>query len=185
MNRKPWRTGDIRVGALLAAAVLGAAGCGGGVSAQFDRNPSVPIPAGASYAWGPSSPGEDPRAQNPAVQGRIRRAVDAVLAQRGFRQGTPGAADFLVEYRLGLRDQTMRIQQALAVCTTPGIACTPTGGPVTDIDYTEGKLVIDLVQPSTGQVAYRGTGQAVVKPGSPRSDAELQEAIAKILQGLP
>jgi hypothetical protein len=182
--------------ALLGALFLAAAGCGG-LSVRTERDASIPIPAGATYGWNPRPaekrlPGEqDYRANNPVIHDRVTRAVDEALAAKGFRRADPATADFLVEYHAGVKDVQM---------TVPDMRSSPAGptyqrGPLSTqgppgpasrqgIEYTEGVLMVELLQRPTGTLAFRSTGRDIVTRGD-GSEAAIRELVTRLLQDLP
>ncbi len=168
---------------LFAAATLLATGCGSDLTVQTHRDPSIRIPAKATYAWDPTPltpkhPAElDPRANNPTIHGRVKRAIETVLASKGFRQVDPATADFLVQYRVGVRDRREWQQTA-------------TGGPgarhmtVRPLEYTEGGLMINLVERSTGKVAFQSLGlEDVTKEDA--SEKAILDDVTRLLKELP
>ena len=114
-----------------------------------------------------------------------------MLGQKGFRRADPATADFLVAYRVGVKDARQVVTQAV-----------PTGPPywggwgwgyygppplVTsqEISYTEGALVIDMLQRSTGKLAFRAVGRDTDVTQADLSDEGIQKIVAKMLSGLP
>src|SRR5262245_21064172 len=70
--------------------LLGVTGCSS-LKVVVDRDSTIPIPPGSTWAWGPEPPERrpdelDPRVNNTIIHGRVKRSVEAVLAQKGFRQ---------------------------------------------------------------------------------------------------
>ena len=61
------------------------------------------------------------------------------------------------------------------------------GAPVTYVDvsnYTEGTLILDVVNTHTKKLVFRGTGTAVV--GGPNSNAgKIRDAVKKMVAALP
>jgi hypothetical protein len=188
---------------LAAAILLLGAGCST-LRVDVDRDSTIPIPAGATWAWGPEpmpkQPEElDPRVNNSIIHGRVQRAVEAVLAEKGFRHSDPARADFLVEYRVGVRDRRERVTQAVG--PPPGfIGYGPYGGwgpgwawgyygpppmvTTREFQYTEGALVIDLVQRATGKLAFRATGtDSITREDG--SDEAVREVVTRLLRDLP
>ncbi len=169
--------------ALVTVPILLAVGCGSTITVQTHRDPTIRIASGATYAWNPTPPADrhpaelDPRANNPTIHGRVRRAVESVLASKGFRQVDWAAAELLVNYRVGVMDR-MQHQQAV------------TGGPgarhmtVRTIEFTEGGLLIDLLERSTGKLAFRALGvDDVTKEDS--TEKAILDAVSLLLRDLP
>ena len=54
-----------------------------------------------------------------------------------------------------------------------------------EISYTEGALVIDMLQRSTGKLAIRAVGRDTDVTQADLSDEGIQKIVAKMLSGLP
>ncbi len=181
--------------AIACSALLVASGCSS-LTVDVDRDSTIAIPPGSTWAWGPEPtpkrPDElDPRVNNSIIHGRIQRAIGAVLGQKAFRRAETSTADFLVAYRVGVKDARQVVTQAV-----------PTGPPywggwgwgyygppplVTsqEISYTEGALVIDIVQRSTGKLAFRAIGRDTDVTQADMSDEGIQKIVTKMLGALP
>src|SRR5712691_13239372 len=91
-----WRKGKMGRRAILViafSALLVAGGCSS-LTVDVDRDSTIAIPPGSTWAWGPEPtpkrPDElDPRVNNSIIHGRIQRAIEAVLEQKGFRRADP------------------------------------------------------------------------------------------------
>ena len=161
-----------------------------------------------TYAWAPvtvpaTSAEADPRVNNSIIQQRITAAVDAGLAAKGYQRiSDPSAAGMLVAYRIGVRDKS-RIESnpatpwgypygasgcAFAGCFGGGFAWGPWGPPdmsVTQYDYTEGRLMIDLMnhkQPA--ELFWRVTHDETIDKNDGKED-EINKMIGKMLKKLP
>lgn len=183
----------------LAGAVLIASACSS-LHVEIERDSTIPIPAGATWAWapepGPRRPEEfDPRVNNSIIHGRIQRAVEAVLAPKGLRQADPATADFLVAYRVGIRERRETVTQALPppapVFIGPGIgpgwAWGYYGPPMVttrEIRYTEGALLIDFIDRATGKLALRAVGTDSVTREDGSEDA-VREVVTRLLRDIP
>jgi len=94
-----------------------AAGCSS-LKVVVDRDDTIPSSPGSTWAWGPEPPEKrpdelDPRVNNTIIHGRVKRAVEQVLAQKGFRQTDATTADFLVFYRVGVKDSRRTVTQTV------------------------------------------------------------------------
>jgi hypothetical protein len=174
--------------------LLSITGCSS-LKVVVDRDSTIPIPPGSTWAWGPEPPERrpdelDPRVNNSIIHGRVKRSVEAVLAQKGFRQvNDQQTADFLVYYRIGVRDARQIVTQATPVAPMwGGWGWGYYGSPpiVTsrEVTYAEGSLMIDLVQRSTGKLAFRAIGldQDVTQADS--SDEQMTQTVARTLRDL-
>lgn len=178
----------------IALGLLVAAGCSS-LKVNVIRDSSITIPPGSTWAWGPppaeKKPDElDPRVNNSIIHERVQRAVERVLAQKGYRQTDPNSADFLVVYRVGVKDARQMVTQAVPVGPYWGGWGWGYYGPppmVTsrEITYTEGALMIDMVQRSTGKLAFRAIGTDQDVTGADGSEEQIQKTVEKILQELP
>jgi hypothetical protein len=136
---------------LTAAALLSlivVVGCNEYVTSE--RNPEVPIPKHATWAWrpveAPPAPARDSRpvisrdeptqgakpvpeteASNEILRGQIRVAITKALAEKGFKEVTdPQAAAFLVDYHIAVKDQRAAAPVGYAG-GYPGVVCGPYG----------------------------------------------------------
>src|SRR5262249_26505004 len=99
------------------SALLAATGCSS-LTVDVDRDSTIAIPPGSTWAWGPEpapkrSDELDPRVNNSIIHGRIQRAIETALEQKGFRRADRDAADFLVEYRVGVKEARQVVTQAV------------------------------------------------------------------------
>jgi hypothetical protein len=183
---------------LAALTAVALAACG--PSIQFDRDDSVAIPAGATYAYPPEEhQGNevDPETANTIVQGRIQRAIDTQLAKKGYKRVFDvEQAEFIVRYFWNVRRHT-----ELVTTTTPvmdpymgwgwgygygwgwgyGGGFATTTAPVT---ITEGTFILDLVDKDTKKLAWRATWVGEPRGRAPTQD-ELNTGVADLLAKAP
>jgi hypothetical protein len=185
------------VAALAIVALLMATGCSS-LKVNVFRDPAITIPPGSTWTWAqepePKRPEElDPRVNNSIIHGRVKQAMERVLAQKGYRQTDPNSADFLVAYRVGVKDSRQVVTQAVPVGPTYwggwgwgwGYYGPPPMVTSREITYTEGALMIDMTQRSTGKLAFRAIGQDQDVTGADGSEEEIQKTVTKLLQDLP
>ena len=179
---------------LAGAAVL--AGCDEHI--VVDRDPSVRVQHGMTWAWRPApAQRQDARAQDGGrrvvsrdvisprgerqqrdfpqyadpskdmVHVRTRIAIEQTLKSKGLTQvSDPGAADFLVDYQVGIEGHRERVavpyDPPVLVCGYYGCWQSwgywgPTGYAVRTVHYREGTIVFDLVRRDDDKLAYRAT----------------------------
>ena len=185
----------LAVAVMAMGGLLVAAGCSS-LKVNVIRDPAITIPPGSTWAWGPppaeKKPDElDPRVNNSIIHDRVQRAVERVLAQKGFRQTDPNSADFLVAYRVGVKDSRQVVTQAVPVGPAYwggwgwGYYGPPPMVTSREITYAEGALMIDMVQRSTGKLAFRSIGVDQDVTGADGSEPQIQKTVEKLLQELP
>jgi hypothetical protein len=179
-------------------AALAVAACG--PSIQFDRDDTVPIPVGATYAYPPEDHSEenpaDPSQTNTIVQTRIQKAVDGELARKGYKRVYDvEQAEFVVRYFWNVAKSTQMV-----TTTTPvvdpymgygwgygyGWGWGYTGYATTTMPVTvsEGTFVLDLVDKDTRKLAWRATWQGEPKGRAPTQE-ELNEGAANLMAKVP
>jgi hypothetical protein len=190
---------ELRILAVTAIAMGGllvTTGCSS-LKVNVIRDPAIAMAPGSTWAWGPPAekrPDElDPRVNNSIIHDRVRRAVDRVLAQKGFRQTDPNSADFLVVYRVGVKDARQVVTLTFPVGPNYGGGWgwgwgyygPPPMVTSREITYTEGALMLDMMQRSTGKLAFRATGVDQDVTGADGSEEQIQKTVEKLLQELP
>lgn len=193
LNPRSWLV--VSVVALLALTM----GCSN-MEVQTHRDSSIAIPTAATYAWGPAPtepfPAEvNPRTLDPQVIERIRKAIEAGLAAKGFRQGPAEQAEFLAEYRVGVwshleevSEITVHPQGSPMRAYSGAFIGGPFGPPPSVTTYTaevaEAHLLLTLVDRATGKVAYRALAQQDNVTRADGSERAINDAVDQLLKGL-
>lgn len=182
--------------ALSAIAVTACETPGGKVTTL--QSSSVAVAAGSTYAWAPVDAAArgwaDPRVANDIIQERLKTAVDTALAAKGFRQvSDPAQAQLLVAYHVGLQNQT---ETRVDTFGGGGTACGFRGcvhgwglyGPpsvdVSNINYTQGTVILDLMDRASGKLAWRATSEKRVDQND-ATQAGLNAIFADMTKSLP
>jgi len=167
------------------------------MSVSSDYDPKADFSSLKTYDWeGPQPITGNPRLDNDLLHERIRNAVERELTLKGYRKVTVDP-DFKVAYNVGLENK-------LDVTTIPTYDYSypsyysRVGGfgryegyrPSTEVNvyqYEEGTLLLDIVNPETKKLIWRGTAKAEVNAGdSPeRKEARVNEAVSKMLAQFP
>jgi len=199
------------LGVLAAFAGLALAGCDDHV--VIDRDSSIPIRKGMTWAWRPA--GAEPAShrrvvsrdltgrergpayernadwENDIVKNRLARAFERNLNERGLVEvSDPNSADFLVDYQFAVRRRRERVATPVY---SPGLVCGyygcwngfwgPPGVVVHTLHYREGTIVFDLVDHNLNRLAYRAVRENVVHRNS-FTDQEVDEGVKHLLKGL-
>jgi hypothetical protein len=99
----------------------------------------------------------------------IHAAVNEALEAHGFRPAAGAPPDFLVAYHVTERHESQI-----------------TGGRwnVEEFHYTEGTLLVALVDPKSKLFLWQGTAEGTVNPGG-ASSQEIQKAVHKMFANFP
>lgn len=186
--------------ALVLGASVALTGCGtpaGNVSVM--QSDSIAVTPGSTYAWAAVDNAQrqaaDPRISNDIVQERLRNAVDAALSAKGYRKvANPADATLLARYHVGLEQRTeTRVDNfggpPVAACGFRGcVGGWGLYGPpmvdVQNINYTQGTLIVDLVDAKTGKLAWRATSDKRVDRDD-SSAAGMNAILADMTKTLP
>lgn len=166
------------------------AGCDDHIT--VDRDPSVSVRKGMTWAWRPQAPPKADRRrvvsrdvisrEYPApapdqdsqiLRDRLKIAFQQVLSSKGLVQvDDPARADFLVDYHVGIRARRATVATPayapVLVCGYYG--CWESWGPgywgppeiIRTVRYHEGTLVFSLVRNDDNRLAFRAISQKVV-----------------------
>jgi hypothetical protein len=137
-----------------------------------------------TYAWGPSeafSTGDPRLDNNPFFDARVRASVEQQLARRGFEKMAAGTPDLLVHYHASVtqRIQARDLDPAYGYCEAAD--CGPYA-------YEAGTLLIDLVDPRTSQLVWRGWAERSIDgviENQALMEKSVDEAVRRILDRLP
>ena len=173
-------------GLLVLVLLASITGCSN-LSVNYDYDQNVEWGKFKTYGWmaAPQSPADpnSPLQNTPLLQQRVHNSVDFEMQQRGITMADD--PDLLVVYHIGTQE---KIQ-----VTDWGYRYSDYywgyGGRQIDVyQFTEGSLVIDLVDAETQNLVWRGTGTGVVDQ-SQKSPEEMQDrannVIQKIMESFP
>ena len=128
---------------------------------------------------------------NSLMRKRIESAVERELTSKGLRQvGLNDQADLLVHYWVNVQDK----QRLESGGTSVGVARGPRGGygwgagyggGVTTVEYKEGTLILDLVEPAQKQLVWRATIVGTLQDSAEENTELGNKAIAKAFEDYP
>ena len=127
---------------------------------------------------------------NSLMQKRIESAVVRELTAKGLRQvGLDEHPDLLVHYWVNVQDK----QRLESGGTSVGVARyrggygwgAGYGGGVTTVEYKEGTLILDLVEPTQKQLVWRATIVGTLQDSAEENTELGNKAIAKAFEDYP
>ena len=136
----------------------------------------------------------DPMADD-LMQERVETAIAAQLTSRGFVNTTPEQADMIVSYFTTTQDGTdIQVYQSYNNYYRYN-RCYGCGGfattEVRTVDYTQGMLMIDIIEPGTetlkwrGQTSARFSARTAARMSAPERTELVNNAVLAILNNFP
>lgn len=154
-----------------------------------DSYPQADFSGYHTYAWIAGDPLIRPSSAEPSVSAltvrRIREAVEAELASKGYRAVAAGSeADFVVAFTVGTRD---RIDAQSYPAPYRGPWLWHWYGQETDLRvYREGTLAIDIFDGVTHQPVWHGRASKEITGADTRDPGPvIKQAVGAILQKFP
>ncbi len=161
------------------------------VSTDFDAE--ADFSAIHTYGWKTVHVSGDALADNPLLYKRIARAIDGYLQTRGYQKVAPDTADVLIAIH-ALTKEKMRVRDwggprgyYRDPWYDPWWGSGAYGGRVDVSYYTEGTLVIDVVDRRRHELIWRGLGTSIIHKYSNREKMEkaINEYVGEILDRFP
>ena len=171
-------------------AVLVLVGCGT-LSVRTEHDPNADFAALKSYAWAVQS-----RAMSPAEK-IIRETVDRAFAAKGFERDDAGHPDFLVAHRVSVEERTDVSMgnghrepppaSGWAFAGDSGWGWRDPADMLDQQEYTEGTLVLAVMDAGSTQMVWRGTAVAEINAGETGSKdrKRLRHALDRMLKDFP
>ena len=166
---------------LLVLTALGCWSCSS-VSINVDYDHDTDFSQYQTYRWMPQEQRapEQMSVEHSFLEKRIKDAVEAELRAAGYKRARMEEPDFLVAYHIGARDKVD--------VTRYGYRYGPHGrwgGPRVEVRrYKEGTLILDLVDPGTRELFWRGTARGALRDITTGAD-EVRGVVSRILTGFP
>jgi hypothetical protein len=158
------------------------------VRVSTDYDPSADFTSMGSFAWLDDRSGVagDRDGVSGLLDRRIRSAVEAELGAKGLTRADRADAALLVAYRLSIETKL----DVDTIHTSAGYGVGWYGGMASQTivsEYEEGTLLIDLIEASSKQLVWRGTGEARVResPSPEQREERVRQAVREILANFP
>ncbi len=147
-----------------------------------------------TFGWmsGAEQQAEDVRLNDPRIQETIRAAVEKSLSDKGYELVDRERADFLVTW-FGAIEKKIR-QESLdhfyapygygTLYRDPALNTAPAG---TVLEYEEGTVIVDILDPRTGKILWRGSGSGRLLENQSEEIMlhNLRRSVAKIVGPFP
>ena len=169
------------------------AGCAS-VRVSHDYDPGADFAALETWSWSPKAPmptGDIRVDDNSLLDMRVRGAVEAELAARGYRKLESGQPDFHVAYHAAINErldvQTVNDYYGYGPGWGWGY---PAGGWSSRTyvnQYEEGTLILDVSIPETRHLIWRGTAATEMDDSATPAERQqtIRAAVAKMLSYFP
>ena len=161
------------------ALILAVAGCAvTSLHVDSQRDPAADFAPYRTYDWTTGSKPATEQAR--LLDRRIRTAVEDQLAAKGYLRKSR-AADFLVGYRVSIKDATLDTFADLSAYRLSGGT-----GNVIDVytaGYEQGTLVLEAFDAATRRPVWSATAKGVIDPS--QSQDRVTEAVTKMLDRFP
>ena len=133
-----------------------------------------------TYSW------QEIKPANSLWDARIKNAVDAQLAAKGWTQVDNGGDVAIVAIKT---TQTQRTLQTFYDGMGGGWRWRGMGGfgqsTTSEQDYKEGTLVVDLYDAKTKQLIWRGSAQDTLSDKATKNEKNLDKGVAKMFKAFP
>ncbi len=180
---------------LVGILILGTMGAGcatTSVSSDYDRSADFSKLKTFGWAVDPKPTG-DIRFDDPDLREAIKNSVEAELQAKGLQKAASGQPDLLLKYYITTEKKSQFVGGNPPTFNSRGVwsgatGATPYGGLETmTLHYEEGTFVLDMLDPRSGGILWRGTLEGMVDPsGTPaKRIARTPVAIAKVLKNFP
>jgi hypothetical protein len=162
-----------------------------GIRVDSDYDPSADFSQLRTWSWLPQTrESGDPRLDNALLDSRIRNAVEAELRAKGFERVDSGASNFQVVYHVNVEGKVDvdTVYRGYPHGRYGRYGYRGGGYSETTVrQYDEGTLLIDFLDPDSGALLWRGSGQATVRESSSpeQRTKRVNEAVNKILAQFP
>jgi hypothetical protein len=183
----------------LAVLLMASAACASSLKVGYDYDRGINFTAYHTYDWLSDEQEKtgDRRADNSAMDMRIRAAVGGQLLSKGYRRLYDEKPDFYVTYHIGLKDMAPTVSTQYY---SNGMAGTPFSYSVDTRSARNekptineapasltGSLLIDIIDAASNQLVWRGIAAGEVDPALPSAerDERTRTIVHKMLSHFP
>jgi hypothetical protein len=168
-------------------------GCGG-VAVQTETANDANFAGFSSYEWldVASVDAGGVRANSPEVAAWVKASVDRQLLNKGYVKSTNGQPDFLLSW-LGGVEKKVKVESIDHLYSSYGYGPVAASMPLENMkggmerEYKEGTILLDVLDPKTHKMLWRGSGTAKLLQGMKKEDAALyvDRLVKNICKAIP
>ncbi|MGH2569682.1 MAG: DUF4136 domain-containing protein [bacterium] len=170
---------------LILSWAIAAIGCAPSISVKEDFDVEADFAALHTYDWvhvptDAAGSVQAALARNSLLDKRIKASVNGELSKKGYTENAE-SPDFLVLYHTGAESKVDVTDWGYGYGRYYG------GGGIDVYQYTEGTLILDIIDAKSKQLVWRGMAQGTIDPDSPpeRREQRLNEAVMRMLANFP
>jgi len=168
---------------------LAIAGCGPSISVTHDYDKEADFTKLKTFSWMavPATIAGDVKTaaeKNTLLDKRIKFAINAELAAKGYEMNEANP-DFVMIYHVGVDDKVNVTDWGYGYGGWGGYGYG--GRNVSVYEYTQGTLILDIINPANKQLMWRGQAQGTVDEDASPEDREAKLGVAaqKLLGNFP
>jgi hypothetical protein len=189
--------------ALMAVLALGA--CSSSPITVSTNHAAIDFSGFKTYAWLHAGVTEENGKSSDIIDGKVKTIVDADLGAKNFTKVAKESADFYVNYNVTTQEKTDIKTYNSYGGYYPGYhsygaygpgrnyvyydsrMAMPTVQEAVITEYVQGTLIIDIVDPETNKLVWRGTGGKHLQDTATPEEREkiIKEMVAKLLAQYP
>lgn len=149
-----------------------------------EEEPGINLSRYHLYRWAEDDAGyKGPQTLSAALQAKIRAALETELALKGLQEDT-ARAELLLHYHVVLKNEILYVQDL--ACMVRGDNHYGICKPVRPVQYKEGTLILDMIDPTTKNQVWRGAAVSVLENLSVEAaDARIKAAAKAIVKKYP
>lgn len=164
------------------------------VRVNSDFDPAVDYSVFHTYSWKKVNIQGDALANNPLLYKSITKAIDRYMQARGYQKTEPNSADILFAIHACEKEKMRVIDRGPGPrgyysdpWYYPWRGRTPYDSRIDVSYYTEGTLIVDIVERKKQELIWRGLGTGIVHASSSQEKKAkaIDEYVRKILDQFP
>ena len=169
---------------ILIFSILALASCSPEIRVYSDQDPDYQVRNFKTFDWGQKANIEqdrNPLHYNELNDKRIKSAIERELSSRGYTI-TDSDPDLIIHYHIVIDDQSVIATEPYGYFYGPYWLRTQTN----IYSYSEGTLIIDLMDPKTNNLVWRGWATAAIDTiTQDQTEEMINRAVAKIFKRFP